>query len=244
MTLARVHSIETFGTVDGPGVRYILFLRGCPLRCKYCHNPDTWNMTDEKLMSVEEIINDIKKYLVFIKSGGVTVSGGEPLLQLDFLIEFFKELKKQNIHTCIDTSGIIYKKDETNDKINELMKFTDLVLLDIKHIDNKKHLELTKKSNVNVLAFAQYLNDNKIPMWVRHVLVPGITTDREDLVQLKEFIDTLSNVEKIEVIPYHTLGVYKYEGLGIQYPLMGVNPPTKEQLQLAKNILTINKKCD
>ncbi len=238
MTIANVHSIETFGTVDGPGVRYILFLRGCPLRCKYCHNPDTWKMSNDRLMSVDEVINDIKKYLVFIKSGGVTVSGGEPLLQIDFLIELFKKLKNMHIHTCVDTSGITYNKNGKNNKIEALIKYTDLVLLDLKHIDNKKHIEITKKSNENILAFAQFLDQHHIPMWIRHVLVPGLTTDEKDLKRLKDFINTLSNVKKVEVIPYHTLGVYKYEGLGIEYPLKGVKPPSKKQIEIAKNILT------
>jgi len=237
MITAKVHSVETFGTVDGPGIRYVLFLKGCPLRCKYCHNPDTWSLDSNDIRSVQEIIDDVKKYLVFInKNGGVTVSGGEPLLQIDFLIELFKQLKKLNLHTCIDTSGIVFN-EQNQDKYNELMKYTDLVLLDIKHIDDNKHKELTKSSNKNVLAFARYLDQKQIPIWIRHVLVPGITTDKGDLLKLRTFIDTLHNVQKVEVIPYHVMGLYKYKTLGLEYSLEGVNPPTKEQIEEAKSIL-------
>jgi pyruvate formate lyase activating enzyme len=239
MIKAKVHSVETFGTVDGPGVRYVLFLKGCPLRCQYCHNPDTWTSETTDIRSVEEIVNDIKKYFVFIKRGGVTVSGGEPLLQIDFLIELFKELKKLDLHTCIDTTGVIYNPEKSNEKIDELMKYTDLVLLDIKHIDNEKHRKLTGVPNKNILKFATYLSDKEIPIWVRHVLVPGITTDEDDLKKLKLFLDTLNNVEKVEVIPYHVMGVYKYESLGLDYTLKGVKPPTREEIELAKNILTV-----
>lgn len=239
MEKALVHSIETFGTVDGPGIRFVLFLKGCPLRCKYCHNPDTWDLESNDIRTVDEIMMEINKYFIFIKKdGGVTVSGGEPLLQMDFLIELFKKLKDNKIHTCIDTTGIIYKKDETNEKLEELLKYTDLILLDIKHIDNEKHKILTGVPNKNILGFARYLSDKKIPVWIRHVLVPGITNDEYDLKRLRKFIDTLKNVEKVEVIPYHTMGIYKYEMLGKKYPLKNVIPPTKKQIQLAKNILT------
>ncbi|ERJ12568.1 pyruvate formate-lyase-activating protein [Haloplasma contractile] len=235
---ARIHSIESFGTVDGPGVRYVIFLKGCPLRCQYCHNPDTWIMTDENVKTVDELIQDIKKYSVFIKpKGGVTVSGGEPFLQIDFLIELFKELKKQDIHTAVDTSGITFKENESNEKIDELMKYTDLVLLDIKQINDLKHQTLTGHTNKNILAFARYLSNKNIPVWIRHVLVPGITTDKEDLQELRTFLDTLNNIHKIEVIPYHTLGTYKWENIGLKYPLEQTNPPSKEQLTLAKTIL-------
>jgi pyruvate formate lyase activating enzyme len=238
MIKAKVHSVETFGTVDGPGIRYVLFLKGCPLRCKYCHNPDTWTLESNDLRTVSQLVDDIKRYFVFIKRGGVTVSGGEPLLQIDFLIEFFKELKKLNIHTCIDTTGIIYKDEQTNEKLEELLNYTDLVLLDLKQIDNEKHKKLTGLPNKNILEFARYLSDKKIPVWIRHVLVPDITTDETDLRKLRAFLDTLENVEKVEVIPYHTMGIYKYDNLGIEYPLKGVNPPTKTQIELAKSILT------
>ena len=236
---ARIHSIETFGTVDGPGVRYVLFLKGCPLRCLYCHNPDTWEHKTENTKTVAEIMEDIKKYYVFIKkSGGVTVSGGEPLLQIDFIIELFKELKKDHIHTCIDTSGII-SLNQQKEKVDELIRLTDLFIIDIKQIDNEKHKKLTGVPNKGILEFIKYVDEHQKPLWIRHVLVPGYTTDEVDLRKLKKFIDGLSNVEKIEVIPYHTLGVYKYEGLGIEYPLKGINPPTKTEIDLAKKILNL-----
>jgi pyruvate formate lyase activating enzyme len=237
MVEAKVHSVETFGTVDGPGIRYVLFLKGCPLRCKYCHNPDTWTNESTDIRSLDTILKDIMKYYMFIKKGGVTVSGGEPLMQIDFLIELFKELKKLNLHTCIDTSGVVFVDGQNNEKFDELMKYTDLVLLDIKQIDNEKHKKLTGLPNKNVLAFAKYLDQKQIPIWIRHVLVPGLTTDEADLTKLKAFIDTLTNVKKVEVIPYHVMGIYKYEGLGLEYPLKGVNPPTRDEISLAKKIL-------
>lgn len=233
---ARIHSVETFGTVDGPGVRYVLFLKGCPLRCLYCHNPDTWDPESTDVRSIETIVNDIMKYHVFIQKGGVTVSGGEPLMQIDFLIALFTELKDRGIHTCIDTSGILYNEYK-QDKFDALMAVTDLVLLDIKHIDNEKHKKLTGLPNHPVLAFAKYLDSINKPVWIRHVLVPGYTTDEEDLIGLRQFLDQLSNIEKIEIIPYHTLGLFKYEGLKIDYPLKGINPPTAEQIKRAEAIL-------
>lgn len=239
MKYARVHSIETFGTVDGPGIRYVLFLKGCPLRCQYCHNPDTWSPDTNQIMSVSDLVNDISRYQVFYRRGGVTVSGGEPLLQMDFLIEFFKTLKALGYHTAIDTSGITFDEENNRALFAELMRYTDLVLLDIKHIDNEKHKKLTRLPNTNVLAFAKYLSTINKPVWIRHVLVPGITTDEEDLRNLRHFLNQLQNIEKIEVIPYHTLGVYKYEGLKIDYPLKGVEPPTRDQIELANLILKV-----
>ena len=179
----------------------------------------------------------------FENGGGVTVTGGEPLMQIDFVIELFKELKKKKIHTALDTSGIIFNEENENvmEKINELIKYTDLVLLDIKHIDNDKHLELTGKPNTNILKFAKYLSDNNIHMWIRHVLVPGITLNDEYLLKTKEFIDTLNTVDKIEVLPYHTMGIVKYQNLGLKYPLEGVNPPTREEVRHAKYLLGVIK---
>lgn len=236
MKLANVHSIETFGTLDGPGIRYVIFLQGCPLRCKFCHNPDTWSLEENNLMSIDDLIEDIEKYTIFIKDGGVTVSGGEPLLQIDFLINFFKELKKRNIHTCIDTSGTLFSERNT-EKYIELLKYTDLIMLDIKHIDNKKHIEITGKSNTNTIEFAKFVDENNVPIWIRHVIVPELTTNEADLLELRAFIDTLKNVDKVEVLPYHTMGVNKYKKLGISYPLEGTKPPTKAQVELANKIL-------
>ncbi len=235
--LGRIHSLETFGTVDGPGIRFIIFMQGCTLKCKYCHNRDTWDLHSGFDCSVSELIEQIKRYKTYIDNsgGGVTVSGGEPLLQSNFLIELFKKLKKLKIHTAIDTSGII----PINEKIKELLKYTDLVLLDIKHIDNQKSIDLTGMPNKNTLDFAKYLSDNNIPIWIRQVLVPGITDDEKDLQKLKEFISTLNTVKRVEILPYHNMGKFKWEDLGEIYPLNDTPTPTKEQIDKAKNILGI-----
>lgn len=237
--MGRVHSIETFGAVDGPGIRFVVFLQGCPMRCQYCHNPDTWDFAGGKEMSVDDLVNEITKYRhYFGDDGGVTVSGGEPLVQIDFVIELFKVLKTEGINTCLDTSGVLFnRKTEVLKKFDELMSYTDLVLLDIKHIDDEKHKVLTQHSNENILDFAKYLDEKNIPMWVRYVLVPTINEDETTLKSVKNFINTLSNVEKVEILPYHTLGVSKYIKLGIEYALEGVNTPTKEQIDIANKIL-------
>ena len=233
--MGLVHSFETFTTVDGPGIRFILFLSNCPLRCKYCHNPDTWACKGKEY-SVDDIVNEILKYKNYYKNGGVTISGGEPLLQIDFVIEIFKKLKKYNMHTAIDTSGSTFNVNQI-EKFDELNKYTDLYLLDIKEIDEKKHIELTGKSNKNILEFAQYLSKNNKKVWIRHVIVPTINLDKEDLIKTREFIDTLNNVERVDVLPYHTLGVHKYKELGLKYPLEGVRTPTSEEIKFAKEIL-------
>lgn len=236
----RIHSIETCGTVDGPGLRYIIFTQGCPLRCQFCHNPDTWKMGDGKVMAVKELVDDILTYLPFFEAsgGGVTVSGGEPLLQTKFLVALFKELKKFGIHTTIDTSGGCFSKSPSYlETLDELLELTDLVLLDMKQFNPEKHKRLTGLSNEHILDFANYLKEKNIPVWIRHVLVPERSDFDEDLYALADFIDTLTNVEKIEVLPYHKLGVYKYEVLGINYPLEGIDPPTAERIKNAEQIL-------
>ena len=237
--MGKIHSIETFGAVDGPGIRFVVFLQGCPMRCKYCHNPDTWGLGGGTDKSVEELMNEIRKYKhYFGKDGGVTVSGGEPMVQIDFVTELFETLKKESIHTCIDTCGVLYNQSKVmNAKIEKLLELTDLVLLDLKHIDSNAHKELTGHKNENILAFAKLLSKMGKPMWVRHVLVPTINADEENLKKLRAFIDTLDNVEKIEVLPYHTMGKSKYEKLNIAYPLDGVDVPTKDQVELANKIL-------
>ena len=240
----KIHSFFAGGTVDGPGIRFVIFLKGCPLRCLYCHNPDTWTQDNSIIQTEDEVINQALKYRgYFANGGGVTVTGGEPLLQIDFVTELFKKLKKNNIHTALDTSGIIF--DPNNDslmkKFDELIKYTDLVLLDIKHIDDNEHIKLTGKSNKNILAFAKYLSNNNIHMWIRHVLVPGITLNDEYLIKTKEFIDTLNNVDKIEVLPYHTMGIVKYDNLGIEYKLKDTRVPTKEETRHAKYLLGVIK---
>ena len=239
----NVHSIETFGTVDGPGIRYVIFTQGCLLRCQYCHNADTWEIGKGKQMSVEEIMQDLISYLPFIESsgGGITVSGGEPLLQLPFLLELFKECKKMGIHTTIDSSGGCYSTDSLfQEQLTEVLKYTDLILLDLKHINRKKHIKLTGKSNEHILEFARFLSDKNIPVWIRHVLVPTVTDDEKDLNELGDFIASLKNVKKVEILPYHKLGVYKWEALGLQYPLKNIDPPSDEEVDKAYQILTKN----
>ncbi|MGY3716361.1 pyruvate formate-lyase-activating protein [Sutcliffiella cohnii] len=235
-----IHSIETSGMVDGPGIRYVIFTQGCLLRCQFCHNPDTWEQKKGKLMSVDELIADIETYLPYLKrsNGGVTVSGGEPLLQIDFLVALFKKCKELGIHTTIDTSaGCFSNSKKFLESLDELLKYTDLFLLDLKQINNEKHKELTSLPNTHILQFAKLLSDRNVPVWIRHVLVPTKTDDEQDLKELGEFIQTLSNVEKIEILPYHQMGVYKWEQLGIPYALKDVNPPSEESVKKAKELL-------
>lgn len=237
----NIHSIETFGTVDGPGIRYVIFTQGCLLRCQFCHNADTWEIGTGKQMSVSEIIADLKTYLPFIESsgGGITVSGGEPLLQLPFLIELFKECKKLGIHTTIDSSGGCYSNSSHfQSQLKEVLEYTDLILLDLKHIDREKHKKLTGLTNEHILSFAQFLSQHNVPIWVRHVLVPTISDSEEDLMNLGRFISTLNNVKKVEVLPYHKLGVYKWEALGLDYPLKDIEPPSEETAEWAYQLLT------
>ena len=242
-TLGRVHSVESFGSADGPGVRYIVFLKGCNMRCKYCHNPDTWAKCGEndgaKLMTPQEVLKTAMRYKAYWKqTGGITVSGGEALLQIDFVTELFKLAKEKGVNTCLDTSGNPFTVEEPFfGKFNELMKYTDLFMLDIKHIDDEEHKKLTGQTNKNILDMAQYLSKNGKKMWIRHVLVNRITTDDRYLNHHTEFIDTLKTVDRVEVLPYHTLGVFKWKELGIPYQLEGVEPPTKEQIECAKRIL-------
>ena len=233
---AKVHSIESFGTVDGPGIRFVLFLQGCHLQCKYCHNRDTWNMNGGEYKSLDDIFEKIMKYKNYIyPNGGVTVTGGEPLLQVKFLIELFEKLKKENIHTCIDTSGMVALTDD----IKKLLSLTDLVLLDIKHIDSEKCKNLVGFNNERELAFARYLSDNNIHMWIRQVLVPGYTDDKQDLLKLKDFISSLNTVDKVEILPYHDMGRYKWEKLGLKYELDGVRVANDDDVTRAKNLLGI-----
>lgn len=234
----RIHSLESFGTVDGPGIRFVIFLQGCPLRCLYCHNPDTWAFSEGESKESDYLVEEVMKYKAYISNGGVTISGGEPLAQIDFVIDVLRKLKEQGIHTCVDTSGY-YFNEVNKAKYDELLKVCDLFLLDIKHIDQKKHLALTGVSNENTLAFAQYLSENKKSMWIRHVLVPGYSDDLDDLKQLREFIDSLNAVEKVEVLPYHTMGENKYKQMNIEYRLKGVEPPDDKLVAKAKEILEL-----
>lgn len=235
----RIHSTESFGTVDGPGIRFVVFLQGCPMRCLYCHNPDTWSVGDGTEVAASDLIAEYCKNRAFYSKGGITVTGGEPLLQIDFLLELFSLAKKESIHTCIDTSGITYNpaNAEYSRKLDDLMALTDLVMLDIKQIDPEKHRRLTGHSNDAVLAFAKYLESKRIPLWVRHVVVDGYTNDPDDLRRLGQFIGTLSNLRALDVLPYHTLGVEKYRELGIPYPLKDIPPLSKGDAINAKKII-------
>lgn len=242
--MGKIHSVFSGGTVDGPGIRFVVFTQGCPLRCKFCHNPDTWKIGAGEERSVDDLIKEIVRYKnYFGLNGGLTISGGEPLVQLDFITELSKAAVKNGVNVAVDTSGYLF--DETSPekikKFDKLNKYVDLYLLDIKHIDDDKHRMLTGVSNKHTLAFAKYLSESGKKMWIRHVLVPGITDDDDALIRLKEFVDTLKTVEKVEVLPYHTMGVPKYEKLGIDYPLKGVEPPSKERVMNAKRLLGITK---
>ena len=236
----RIHSYESFGTVDGPGIRFVIFFQGCPMRCKYCHNPDTWEGKAGLEVTAEEAVREALKYKSYFGAkGGVTATGGEPMLQLPFLTELFSLLKEKGIHTCLDTSAAPFPAEEDADRsaFDELLNVTDLVLLDIKHIDEEAHKALTGRSGAHARAFARYLSERGKPIWIRHVLVQGITDDDGALHRLKAFIDGLKTVEKVEVLPYHTLGIAKYRSLGIAYPLEGVRPPERERIKNAREIL-------
>ena len=274
-TTGYIHSIDSFGSVDGPGVRFVTFLQGCHMRCRYCHNPDTWKLANAAAVSEQQIsenaaqahanavqntasdsaapssvcnykemtpsalIRQALRYKRYWgKEGGITVSGGEPLLQIDFMNELFRLAKENGVGTVLDTAGQPFtREDPFFSKFTDLMENTDLVMLDLKHIDPEKHRVLTGHTNENILAFARYLNKIGKPMWIRHVLVPGVTDDDENLHGIRAFLDTLSNVKKVEVLPYHTLGIYKWESLGIPYTLKDVDPPTAESVKRAEEIL-------
>lgn len=240
MKTVYVHSFESFGTVDGPGLRFVIFLQGCPMRCLYCHNPDTWQINTGKPYTSDQIVKEVNKYRRYLKKGGVTVSGGEPLVQIDFVIELFTKLQKEGYHTALDTSGITFSEAQ-KEKFAALLAVTNLVLLDLKQIDNAKHKLLTGHENTAPLKFAQYVSASKTPLWIRHVLVPGYTDNEENLIALANFIKTLATVEKVEVLPYHTLGVSKYKEMGISYPLDGVNEPSQDSVKRAEEILIEGK---
>lgn len=235
----RIHSLESFGTVDGPGVRYVVFVQGCPMRCAYCHNPDTWPMTGGTMIEPSYIIEQYERNESFYKGGGLTVTGGEPLMQVDFLIDLFTLAKEKNIHTCIDTSGIAYKPGNTEwiAKLDRLMELTDLVMLDIKHIDPEKHKELTSQPNDGILAFCAYLDQKNVDMWIRHVVVPGITDDNKYLFELGYFIGQFHNLKALDVLPYHTMGIAKYEKLGIEYKLKDVPAMDKNKVIEKKQVI-------
>lgn len=239
MTKGFVHSVESFGSVDGPGIRFLIFLQGCPMRCQFCHNPDSWKTGIGEERTADELLDQAERFRAYWgDNGGITVSGGEALLQIDFLLELFEKAKQRGIGTCLDTSAQLFtRKSPFFEKFERLMELTDTVLLDIKHIDDEEHRKLTRHSNANILDCARYLSEIDKPVWIRHVLIPGITDKDEYLVKLRDFLSTLHNIERIEVLPYHTLGVYKYEKLGIDYPLKDVQPPAADRVANANDIL-------
>ena len=231
--VGKIHSLESFGTVDGPGIRFVVFMQGCPLRCQYCHNPDTWEVNRETpyQLEPEALLSEVIRYKNFIAKGGVTVTGGEPLLQPLFLKDFFRLCKENGLHTALDTSGYI-----CSDKALEVLNYVDLVLLDIKTIDSSLHPRLTGVEQKNTLTFLEELERRQIPTWIRHVLVPNLTDKDEALEHLAQYLSSYKTIQKIELLPYHTMGVHKYEALGLDYPLKEVAPLAKERLENAKVI--------
>ena len=232
----RIHSTESFGTVDGPGIRFVVFFQGCPLRCRYCHNPDTWDFSGGTETTAEELMREYDSYKEFLRSGGITATGGEPLAQPGFLAELFAFAKSKGVHTCLDTSAGVYDPAHP-EKTDEVLKNTDLVMLDIKHIDNELHKELTGTGNRNILAFAEHIRDMGIPVWIRHVVVPGITDKYEELFALGEYLSTLSNLKALDVLPYHDMARQKYADLGLEYPLGDTPPLTKEEAIKARETI-------
>lgn len=229
-----IHSTESFGAADGPGIRFVIFMQGCNMRCKFCHNPDSWSFSGEKI-SAEALLERAVRYRDFWgETGGITVSGGEPMLQAEFISEFLSLTKAHGIHTALDTSAQPFDKNDT--KYTDMLKKCSLVLLDIKHIDSEKHKDLTGFDNENILDCAKFLEEQKIPVWIRHVLIPGYESDAE-LIRLGEFIKSLSNVQRTELLPYHTLGRHKWEALGYNYPLEDVPPTSKDDIDRAMNIM-------
>ncbi len=230
-----VHSIDSFGTIDGPGIRMVVFMQGCPLRCAYCHNPDTWQTNVGNQMSTDDVIKkyeSIKEYA----TGGITVTGGEPLLQIEFITELFKKCKEKNIHTCLDTSGITYSENNKS-VFDELMTVTNLILLDIKHIDNEEHKKLTGLGNENILKFAKYLSDVKTDVWIRHVVIEGITLNEAFLLQLGAFLASLKNIKALDIIPYHTMAIDKYKNLDLEYPLKGIPATSTQRTSYALSVI-------
>ncbi len=257
----RIHSIETFGAVDGPGVRFVVFFQGCPMRCAYCHNPDTWDVNGGTEMSVDELFEKFNRNRTFYQKGGITASGGEPMLQLEFLTALFTRFHNEGVHTCLDTSGIMFpfSSDESSDlgnasgndlkrintedkiaRIDRLFEVTDLVMLDIKQIDRERHKELTGHFNDGILAFAKYLSDKGKRMWVRFVCVPGVTDSDDELVRYGRFLSDLKTVEALDVLPYHTMGAKKYEALGIPYRLEGIKAADTAYVSTRKSIILDN----
>lgn len=235
----HIHSLESFGTVDGPGVRFVVFFQGCPMRCLYCHNPDTWEPEGGQVMEPDAILDRLERNRAFYETGGLTATGGEPMLQIEFLTELFEKAAAGGIHTCLDTSGICFRPgDQAHmEQVDRLLAHTGLVMLDIKHMDPEEHRRLTGHGSDRVFAFARYLCEKKVPVWIRHVVVPGITWQREELKALGLFLRELPNVEKLEILPYHSMGRVKYRQLGIEYPLEGTPQLGKDEAAEAEEIV-------
>ena len=229
-----IHSIETMGLVDGPNIRTVIFMQGCPLRCKFCHNPDTWELKSNFMMTSKEVVDEVRKYRTYIEmGGGVTFSGGEPLLQSEFLLDMLKLCKKAGFHTCIDTSGTGYSKQY----LDEILKYTDLVILDIKAIDCKNYEEITFRKMDMFNYFIERLKINNNKLWLRQVIMPGVNDNEEYILKLKEYIKQFNNVEKVELLPYHTLGLEKYKKLNIDYKLSNMEPMDKERCKELEELL-------
>ena len=244
----RVHSLETFGSVDGPGVRFVAFLQGCAMRCRYCHNPETWALGGEE-WTASRLFERAWKYHNYwgknLQSGGITISGGEPLLQMKFVTEVFRLAKEKGVHTSVDTAGQPFSFSEPFvSEFNELLEVTDLFLLDLKEMNEQKHIALTGHTNKNILEMAKYLSDNGKDMWIRHVLVPDLTDDESGLKEMSSFIGSLKTVKRVEVLPYHTLGLFKWEKLGIEYSLKDARIPTDEEVKKAQNLLRVAEYSD
>lgn len=238
--VGKIHSMESFGTVDGPGIRFVVFMQGCPMRCLFCHNPDTWDVTakTEYEMTPEQLLDEVKRYKNFIKTGGVTVTGGEPLVQADFVREFLKICKREGIHTALDTSGVIW-----GEKTREVLEYADMVLLDIKTTDDELHKRLTGHTRENNMKMMEYLQEKGIRTWIRHVVTPGINDDDQHLRDTAGYIGKYSVVEQVEILPYHTMGKYKYENLGIKNPLEGVEDLPHERTMRAVDIMKETLTC-
>jgi len=243
-TIGYVHSKETFGTVDGPGVRYVLFLQGCPMRCLYCHNPDTWASFGGKEMTVKEVLDDYESYRPFLKDGGITLSGGESLVQLDFVLDLFEACKARNIHTCLDTCGVTFRDNDPEllKKYEKLMEVTDVVMLDIKHVNARQHKVLTGHTNENIIKFLRFMDQHNMNIWIRHVIVPKITYNKEFLYETGQLLGEFDNITAIDVLPYHTMGVDKYKELGFKYALDGVPALGTEEAEIAKKIILLGRK--
>lgn len=238
--IGRIHSLESFGTVDGPGIRFLAFMQGCPMRCLFCHNPDTWDPHGKVQYewTAEQLLEETLRYRSFIKSGGVTCTGGEPLMQAAFVEEYFRLCRQQGLHTALDTSGVIF-----NDAARSLLEVTDLVLLDVKTVDDELHKKLTSHPRKNNHLFLEYLQQTGKPVWIRHVVTPGLNDDDLHLTATAQYVSNYSVVERVEILPYHVLGEYKYESLGIDYPLKGVPPMSLEKKKHAVEIFQSILSC-